>query len=192
MDLDRSLRAHHRPLSLFTEHSKEGKVFKCGQYFEGSTKSNRFLFIEHPLFWLFPNPPLPFATCEAERPLLPADLGAGTLLGSVIKMKFTAGTPAEALEQIHPQPGTGRDAPSGDCQRFGNWRSCRAAVVPTRGRLRVAMPPRDGERSPARLKIPFLTRCAGLRVGPAPSAKPSPLMAVETAALETSCDPDLV
>lgn len=79
-----------------------------------------FLFTEHPLFWLLPNPVPPFATCEAEGSLLPADLGAGTLLGSAIKMKFTAGTPAEALEQIHSQPGTGRDELSWDCQRFGN------------------------------------------------------------------------
>lgn len=107
-------------------------------------------------------------------------LGAGTLLGSVIKMKFTAGTLAEASEQAHPQPGARRDGPIGDGQHFGNWWNWRAAAV--------AVSPRDGERSLAKLKIPFLPRCAGSRVGPAPSAKTIPLIAVETAALETSCD----
>lgn len=119
-------------------------------------------------------------------------LGAGTFLGCAIKMKFTAGTSAEALEQTHPQPDTRRDAPSGDGQRFGNWWNWRAAAVPARGRLGVAKPPRDGERSPARLKIPFPPHCAGSCVGPAPSAKQIPLITGEPAALQTSCDQDLM
>lgn len=66
--------------------------------------------------------PLPFATRKAVRLLpFPAVLGTGTFLDSIAKMKFTAGTPVEASEQIHSHPVTRRDAPRGAGQRFGSW-----------------------------------------------------------------------
>lgn len=100
-------------------------------------------------------------------------------------MKFTAGTPAEALKQTLPQPGTRWDAHSGVGQRFGNWWDW---PPPTRGQLGVVVPLWDRERSPARLKILSILHCAGSRVGSAPSAKPIPLIA----ALGTSSDQDFV
>lgn len=132
-----------------------------------------FPFTEHPLFSLTPNRPLPSATCQAERlSQSSAVLGAGTFLGGAIKMKFTAGTPVEALEQTHPQPGTRRDAPRGAGQRSGSWRTPPCATSVGSGGPRAgaaggggggedvgaAKPPRDEERSGARLKPPLLPR----------------------------------
>lgn len=38
-----------------------------GNTLKGALRVLVFLFTEHPLFWLLPNPPLPFAACETER-----------------------------------------------------------------------------------------------------------------------------
>lgn len=101
-------------------------------------------------------------------------------------MKFTARAPSEVLERTHPQPGTRRDAQSGVGQL---WELVELAGSgdPHAGAAwgGHALAGRGEESGQTKNTV---SPSLGSRVGPAPSAKPTPLIA----ALETSSNRDLV